>query len=337
MPQIIKQNPVPDFRNLGVTLRIVLLANGCALTFALAKSNNWAEWPDRMLAIAALFEPVLLTSLLLLSLLQPVLERAGKQARWVIGALPAGVTLALVYYGGPLYTSATPAGFATFRYALLAALTSAALLAYLNLRARTLSPALEQARLLALHARIRPHFLFNTLNAVLGIVRNQPKQAETALEDLADLFRMAMADPRQFVPLPREIQLARDYLALEKLRLGERLQVEWVLDELPPEAVIPPLLLQPLLENAVYHGIEPMPEGGTIRIAMRSSKDLLHLEIENPYPAHAEPHSGNHMALANIQERLDLLFDVEARCTLEQRDGRYRVHIAYPYRPRATP
>jgi two-component system sensor histidine kinase AlgZ len=167
---------------------------------------------------------------------------------------------------------------------------------------------------------------------VLGIVRAQPKRAEVALEDMSDLFRMAMADAHDLVPLRREIELGRSYLALEQLRLGERLSVDWQIRDAPDDAMIPPLLLQPLLENAVYHGIEPLPQGGLITIALRRSGDELRLVVENPCPPHrAAPHEGNRMALQNIRERLALLFDVEARYKVESGAGFYRVEIALPY------
>ncbi len=185
------------------------------------------------------------------------------------------------------------------RYALLSMLVCAILLLYFRLRARMLSRALHEARLQVLRARIRPHFLFNTINAVLGIVRTQPKQAETALEDMADLFRMAMSDARDLVPLSREIKLSKQYIALEQLRMGERLSVEWQMHDVPEKALIPPLLLQPLLENAVYHGIETLPQGGSIKIVLRRSGDELRLTVENPCvergPAAGGPHGeGEH-------------------------------------------
>jgi two-component system sensor histidine kinase AlgZ len=237
------------------------------------------------------------------------------------------------------------------------------LLLYFRLRAKVLSRAMNDARLQVLRARIRPHFLFNTINAVLGIVRAQPKQAETALEDMADLFRMAMADAQDLVPLGREIQLSKQYLALEQLRMGDRLRVDWQIQDVPDDVLIPPLLLQPLLENAVYHGIEPLPQGGSIHIVLRRSGDEIHLRVENPCPVRADapkspqgflhsegagnspctyvleklsqPHHGNRVALRNIRERLGLLFDVEARYQVESGKDFYRVEIIFPYVPSA--
>ena len=201
---------------------------------------------------------------------------------------------------------------------------------YFNLRQRASSPAVAEARLQALQARIRPHFLFNSINAVLSLIRSQPKQAEAALEDMADLFRVLMADNRELVPLAQEIALCRQYLALEKLRLNERLNIQWQIDNMPPDAMIPPLILQPLLENAVYHGIEPLADGGTINIQIYSKLNEIHLVLTNPYRTQNNHQHGNKMALNNIKERLTLHFDLEASLKSKQENGVYEVHITLP-------
>ena len=210
---------------------------------------------------------------------------------------------------------------------------------YFETRARVFAPALAEARLQALTARIRPHFLFNSLNAVLSLIRSEPRRAETALEELAELFRALMRDHRDLMPLADEIALCRQYLDLEKLRLGDRLAVEWEIVDVPDDIKVPPLMLQPLLENAVYHGIEPSGEGGTVRIRFARSGDELQIDLANPCHGQASTHSGNQMALANIRERLALFYDLEARLetrSVELPGGacEYRVHILLPCRSR---
>jgi two-component system sensor histidine kinase AlgZ len=218
------------------------------------------------------------------------------------------------------------------RYALLSLIVCAILLMYFRLRTQVLSHALLDARLQVLRARIRPHFLFNAINAVLGIVRAQPKQAEAALEDMSDLFRMAMADVQDLAPLGLEIKLCKQYLALEQLRMGERLRIDWQIKDVPDDALIPPLLLQPLLENAVYHGIEPLSQGGCINITLEMNDKRMHIRVENPCVLRNEgTHKGNKIALGNIRERLELLFDVEAHYQVEVGKDFYRVEIAFPY------
>ena len=358
----IKQNARPDvlpnFRNLGIVLRILLISNGLAVLQAILQANAWADVPQRLMQIVTLLVPVLLISLLLLWTAQPWLNRLPyRQGVIATMAAVAILTLSIYEYGGDIYNPLGNGGryFDEARYALLSMLVCAILLLYFRLRARMLSRALHEARLQVLRARIRPHFLFNTINAVLGIMRTRPKQAETALEDMADLFRMAMSDARDLVPLNREIKLSKQYIALEQLRMGERLSVEWQMHDLPEKALIPPLLLQPLLENAVYHGIEALPQGGTIKIVLHRSGDELRLTVENPCVERSGEHgkgehrrvyepehtmtqntgklqrSNNKMALLNIRERLDLLFDAEARYKVESGNNFYRVEIVLPY------
>ena len=335
--QSINQNrlpdALPDFRNMGVILRVVLLANGMALLAAIAQAASWPDIAQRMLAISALLQPVLLSGLLLLYALNSLLARLPyRQGAAAVLLLAVMSTLAIYHLGGELYVPLNGYGhFHLWRYALLGAAVAALLLAYFRLRAHALSPALHKARLQALQARIRPHFLFNSINAVLGIVRADPKRAEAALEDMADLFRMAMAHDGALVPARQEMALARQYLELEKLRLGERLKVNWHTEDMPEDALLPPLMLQPLLENAVYHGIEPLTEGGAIDIRLYRSGNEIHLEMYNPRQKQGGHHAGNKMALSNIRERLALQFDLEARYTAETGKDFYRVNIMLPY------
>lgn len=354
----IKQNGPPDalpnFRNLGITLRILLISNGLMMLLALMQVSRWEEFPQRMMQIATLFTPVLLASLLLLWAGQPWLARLSYR-RGALGVMALALLLTLIIHdlGRHLYD---PMGagdyfFEAVRTGLFSLIVSAVLLMYFWLRSQVLSRALHDARLQVLRARIRPHFLFNTINTVLSILRKQPKQAETALENMADLFRVAMMDTQDLVPLLREIQLSKQYVALEQLRLGERLTVSWQLQDVPEDALIPPLLLQPLLENAMYHGIEPLPQGGNINIVLRRNGDEMQIKVENPCapssfrhrvgdttgayepvnPELQKTHTGNRMALRNIRERLTLLFDVEARYKVETGKDFYRVEIILPY------
>jgi len=246
--------------------------------------------------------------------------------------MPVLVTLWL----GPLL--AGPDSYPPAAIALFALLIGAGLLAYFNLRARALSPAITEARLQALQARIRPHFLFNSLNAVLSLVRSDPRRAEHALENMADLFRALMGNASQLAPLEDEVALTRAYLELEQLRLGDRLQVAWHINKMPADALIPPLVIQPLVENAVYHGIEPLPEGGEISLNLYRSADNVHIVVRNPIGTDASHHKGNRIALANIRERLLLHFDLDAQLKLEPMGAVYQVHIVIPYtRERTQP
>ena len=203
-----------------------------------------------------------------------------------------------------------------------------------HLSQQSRSPAIVEARLMALTARIRPHFLFNSLNGILGIIRNDPRRAEKALEELAELFRALMQDPRELVPLSAEIALCRQYVELERLRLGERVCVNWDIEQCPPDALMPPLMLQPLLENAVYHGIEPASDPGVIEIKLLHSGSTIVIVMSNPNESSSTRAAGNQMALANIRERLTLFYDDAANLDAEVRDGRYTVRIVLPYQKR---
>jgi two-component system sensor histidine kinase AlgZ len=215
--------------------------------------------------------------------------------------------------------------------AFLALFVTGCTLAYFDLRSRSLAPAIAEARIQALQARIRPHFLYNSINAVLSLIRTEPRRAERALEDMADLFRVLMADNRTLAPIGQEIELAKQYLAIESIRLGERLRVTWRTDSVPADALVPPLVLQPLVENAVYHGIEPSEAGGEIVIEVAKVADRIVLSLANPFPGESRITAGNRMAIANIRERLQLHFDAEADMKSEVKDGVYRVSIRLPY------
>jgi two-component system sensor histidine kinase AlgZ len=322
-------NLLPNFRNLGVMLRLLVIVIAMTVVAAALKSSNWYDMLDQWLGISALVQPMVILSLLLLGLADRWLHELDYPlAVAVIVAVELGIVTVVVVATSAVFIPDTPGLARSWFFTAVATLL---VLTYFNLRSRMLSPALTEARLQALQARIRPHFLFNSINAVLSLVRSEPRRAETALEDLADLFRVLMADNRDLVPLEREVELCRQYLGLEALRLGNRLRVEWQVDKMPGDALVPPLLLQPLLENAVYHGIEPSMEPGVISIQIFNDRDRVHMLLRNPFRKEVSHHTGNKMALANIRERLSLHFDAEASLQTRDSDGQYEVRITLPY------
>lgn len=330
----ISQNPLanalPDWRNFGIVLRVLLGANLAMALAALVLPGGLASWPNRFIVIAAWGEIPLLATLGLLSLLRNRLWRLplwpGRVCVWMIAALVAALQYRLWLWLG--LTDGERLGY--WQAALCGFFLAAFLLYYLELRARAHSPAIVEARLMALNARIRPHFLFNAINAVLSLIRAQPKQAENALETISDLFRAALRDPGDWLPLSEEIALCRQYLELEKLRLGERLNIEWDIRAVPLDTPIPPLMLQPLVENAVYHGIEPAADGGTIVITFSCRDKELVIEVANRCCQTPRQAPGNHMALANIRERLGLYYDLEGRLEIEHNEQFYRIRIILP-------
>jgi two-component system, LytTR family, sensor histidine kinase AlgZ len=187
------------------------------------------------------------------------------------------------------------------------------------------------ARVRALQARIRPHFLFNSMNTIAALTRSDPGRAEEAVEDLADLFRVSLSEARAQITLQEELEVARTYQRIEQLRLGARLRVDWRVADLPPQALVPSLLLQPLLENAVGHGVEPLPGGGVVTIEGRIDGGDVVVEVSNPVDAAARPaRTGHRMALDNVRERLDLAFPGRASMDVDERGDRYRVRIRFP-------
>ena len=320
---------LPNFGNLGVLLRILVIVNAIVLLAVVIKAASLGAIGAELLETFSLVQPLLILTLVTLMALNRPLARLP----YYLGAA-AVLVLVLVltsalYHGARHYVPVVTSSLE--RYWLLVVMVTGMLLVYFDLRGRALSPAIAEARLQALQARIRPHFLFNSINAVLSLIRQEPKRAETALEDMADLFRVLMADNRELTPLAREVELCRQYLDLEKLRLGERLTIEWHIDNMPKDALVPPLVLQPLLENAVYHGIEPRTEPGVVSINIYASREQVHAVLRNPYSHNGNHHSGNKMALANIRERLQLHFDAEASLNAKIGGDFYEVHIVIPY------
>src|SRR5882762_6851182 len=294
-------NLLPNFRNLGVMLRLLVIVIAMTVVAAALKSSNWYDMLDQWLGISALVQPMVILSLLLLGLADRWLHELDYPlAVAVIVAVELGIVTVVVVATSAVFTPGTPGLERSWFFTAVATLL---VLAYFNLRSRMLSPALTEARLQALQARIRPHFLFNSINAVLSLVRSEPRRAETALEDLADLFRVLMADNRDLVPLVREVELCHQYLGLEALRLGDRLRVEWQVDGMP----------------------------GVISIHISNDRDRVHMLLRNPFRAEGSHHAGNKMALANIRERLSLHFDAEASLQTRTSDGHYEVRITLPY------
>jgi len=316
---------LPNFRNLGILLRILVIVDGICLAAALLETSEPLPLMEVLVDMSSQAQPILLLSLLVLAAGNNLLHRLSYQvAIAVLLAIELAVATAMYFLGHQLFHTVG----ALERYWLFTLLVTGVLVGYFDLRGRALSPALTEARLQALQARIRPHFLFNSINAVLSLMRQDPRRAEQVIEDLAEMFRVLMADNRQLTPFAQEIELAKQYLNIEHLRLG----VEWdVAADFPGDALVPPLVLQPLLENAVYHGIEPRAEPGLITIRLRRDGNIVEVMLRNPYRADNDHHAGNHMALANIRERLALHFDAEASIKTVAGKDTYEVHIVMPY------
>ena len=300
----------------ALALRAVLLVQAALALMALAGADTPAAWLSRQAALA--FGGVAATGLWLVVLCAlrrslralPTAPRAAVVL--ALGAAAALLAWAPLAWGGFVQDGLLRAAAVTLSGIAMAGL----LWAWLDLRARIWQPANASARLAEPQSRIRPHFLFNALNTALALVRVDPARAESVLEDLAQLFRVALADVGESVTLEEEVDLARRYLAIEQIRFGSRLAVQWDIDPRGNSARVPPLVLQPLVENAVRHGIEPAQRGGRVRVHSVLQRGQVVLTVTNTLggPDDGPGNPGHGMALHNIRERLRLLHDVSAQC-----------------------
>lgn len=320
----------PDFRNWGVIFRVLFLSIISRSILELLRFFT----PDTIVGGGFLFyEPSVLFFLLFLSLFSPLFSFLDYFVCCLLAVSIAVSAAVLANMGIAFYLPGSASSYN--EVVAVSFVFSTSLLFYFNWRHYRLSPAWAEARLMALQARIQPHFLFNSLNSVLSLIRVEPQKAETMLQDLCDLYRHLLTDVRQLVPLSQELELARTYLQIEGIRFGSRLRVDWQCQDAPVHALVPPLLLQPLLENAVHYGVEQRAEGAQISVTVCVNADLLDIRVSNPAadgPIAGTKPQGNHMALDNLRERLELHYDAEASLTSECHDGQYQVRVRLPVR-----
>ena len=340
---------LPDFCSVQMVYAVIIIAELLAIVLALAPLDRLGHrWED--LSIISLFvQWVALMSSGVLCLSRPWLsqlsDKMASTATYILLMATATFVSEITYWTAHWITG-EPTGSLQLHIDFLlsslgiSAIVSAILLRYFYVqsqRDRSLQ-ARSEARIQALQSRIRPHFLFNSLNTIASLARSQPDSAEAATEDLADLFRGSLADSSYEVKLKDEWELSRRYLHIETLRLRERLNINWSIDELPEDALIPQLTIQPLLENAVYHGIELLPEGGTITIdgKLRTTKDettILSITITNPVPENSKSteRASNKMAQENVSLRLEALYGSLGKLEVKQQGTEYKLLLEFPY------
>jgi two-component system sensor histidine kinase AlgZ len=316
----------------ALALRALLAVNGAVLLAVLAAADSSAMALAALGPAIAVALPATLIWLALVCALRRPLQ-AMPTVRRTFALMLLGAALAIAA-GLPMFwlQLLPPSPPRLVGLPLIGAAFAGLMAAWLQWREGRRMPADARARLAELQSRIRPHFLFNTLNTAVSLVRTDPARAEGVLEDLADLFRVALTDSGSgggAVTLGSELDLARRYLAIEALRFGERLRLEWQLDPAADAARLPPLMLQPLLENAVRHGVEPDEAGGMVRVRTRVRLGRAEITIDNSL-SQAASRPGHGLALANVRERLRLLHDLDAQFDVYQGDGRYRVRIVVP-------
>jgi two-component system, LytTR family, sensor histidine kinase AlgZ len=335
---------LPDFCGGRIVFVVIMVAELLAIVLTLAQPLNT---PNRLfeLAMYSMFiQWVALTCVATLCVSRRFLNSLGDYwaATWsyIITLL---VTL-LISELSWLFIDYLPASDDYFRHShahylirnmSISAIVSALALRYFYVqhqwRRRIESEA--EARFQALQSRIRPHFLFNCMNTIASLTRRQPALAEESIEDLADLFRASLQDIHHASTLADEISLCKRYLRIEKHRLAERLQVSWEIDVLPLDMKLPSLSLQPILENAIYHGIEPIAEGGSIHISAEKKDKFYTLTVKNPLSeakAASVQHAGNRLAQDNIRQRLEAFFGPAAMLEVSPEKDNYQVSITIP-------
>ena len=317
-----------DACQVGVVLRAVLFVETVVGVAAMFGAADVLQWLFRLSLVTGAALPATLVWLIAACSMKRVLARLTPAVQQVAGVLLGA--LAGLYGCGMLWFMGLLEAAPWWASAFSGAALSAALVVALVMRAKGKTPAATTARLAELQARIRPHFLFNTLNSAIALVRAEPGKAERLLEDLSDLFRYALAEQDRSVTLADEIALAQRYLAIEQIRFGDRIQVEWTLDDAASTARLPPLLLQPLVENAVKHGVEPSSSVARIRVSTQRRGSSVVIKVSNTVDPASRKSPGHGLALNNVRERLGLLHDVQGRFQYGLKDGVFQVRIEVP-------
>ena len=311
----------------GVVLWAVLFVEVCAGVGMVYMSNDPFDWVVRMALVTGGAMPATVGWLLLACISKRLLARLQSTTQYVL-AIGMGAAAGVYGCASLAWTGLLPSP-PWVASACSGILLSSVLVGALVWRGKGRLPAHTSARLAELQSRIRPHFLFNTLNSAIALVRAEPAKAEALLEDLSDLFREALKDSGEPVHLAAEIDLAKRYMDIEQVRFGERLRVQWALDPAADGALLPPLLLQPLVENAVRHGVEPSAQGADVRISTQRRGSIVVVKVTNTVPS-GQGEQGHGLALRNVRERLALLHDVQGQFRSGLKDGIYQVRIEVP-------
>ena len=341
----VDQGVLPDFCSAPVVVNVVIIAEVLAFISTLITRRISTNIVEDLLLISLFAQWIALTSVAALCGARAYINRLPKFKALgvsyilllVITVFVSEAAVWLLYAFGRIGT-ARPEWYGYFHVqnltisVLVNALALRYILAKHQLRQRTFSEA--RAKIQALQSRIRPHFVFNALNIIASLTRNEPRRAENAIEDMADLFRMMLSEDEQLVPVKKEIDVAKKYLALETLRLDQRLHVDWDVGTFPRKAAMPVLTLQPLLENAIRHGIENLPGGGTVRVKLWEQDDKIYIRVHNPFvPAKTKSATSSQShSLDNMRQRLQSHYGDAARLEASGEDGQFSVTVVIPTR-----
>ncbi|MGB0134042.1 sensor histidine kinase [Dokdonella sp.] len=340
MAETEKHRWLPQFCSLPTLFALMVVAEIVALVIAMAPDRAARSWVSE-LAIASVFVQwlALLNAVVLCSsrdALERLPVRVGFIVAWALAVATTALGSAVVYsMDHALGFGLTAPPGSGWRFSLgnaaICALIAAALLRYLYIRElwQERIQAAAKAQVDALQARIRPHFLFNSMNTIASLIRKRPQDAERAVEDLSDLFRAALGARETLATLGEELDLIGHYLRIESLRLGDRLRLDLDLDELPRDLPLPALLLQPLVENAVYHGIQRLPAGGTLSIGGKRENGRVEIVVRNPVPEDASLPRNAH-ALSNVRARIEYHFGDKGVLLVQPERGEFTVTVRLP-------
>ncbi len=338
---------LPDFCAAGTVFVVVLIAELVAILLTLAAHDTPGLFLVELARISLFVQWLAILSCGVMCLFRPQLESTGKTRAFVLSFLVlellclvlAEVAYQMAWFFPDFITIRdSHSGFILRTFAITSIVIALAMLYLYVSSERRRSIVLEaQARISALQALIRPHFLFNSMNTIASLTRSDPRQAEEAVEDLSDLLRANLGGSGDRTTLKEELEVAAIYQRIEKLRLGDRLKVRWNVDELPMRALIPSLVIQPLLENAIYHGIELLPDGGEVTVTGKRDDKYLEMTISNPVAeGEKRARSGNKMALANIRQRFELAYGHRAMVEVEDEKDSYAVKLRFPHDERTA-
>ena len=339
---------LPNFCETNMVIRVVVIAELLAIVISLVMSVPnlfFASYFEALLQISIFIQWIALSSALCLCLTRKYLRQLPNRRALLVAYLMLLCITWLVNEGAIWILWATdkipsprPIWYPHFQIqnltvsAIINALMLGYFLAKQELKLRTISEA--HAKMQALQSRIRPHFVFNSMNIIASLTRSNPTKAEAAIEDMSEIFRMMLNEDENVVPIKREIEVAKKYLALEELRLDNRLKVDWDIGKFPRKAVMPILTLQPLLENAIVQGIEPIPDGGTVNVRLWEENEKINIRISNPLPLYKpkKQQSNQEFAFANIRQRFTSYYGDKASLTTEKTDGRFIISVVLPMR-----
>lgn len=338
---------LPDFCSAGTLFIVLLVAELVAIVLTLAAHEPQGQFLIQLSKSSFFVLWLALLGTAVMCQLGPRLQSAGKTRAFVISFLVLEIMCLVVAelawqlmwrFAGVTIIDDTHTEFILRTFA-ISSIIIALSMRYLYVSSEwRRSIVLEaQARISALQALIRPHFLFNSMNTIASLTRSDPRQAEEAVEDLSDLLRASLSSTRNRTSLKEELEVAAIYQRIEKLRLGDRLNVRWNIEELPMRARIPSLTIQPLIENAIYHGIELLPEGGDVTVTGKREGRNLQISVSNPVaPGKARNKDGNKMAMTNIRQRFELAYGGRASVKIDEEDTSFTVTLRFPIDEDAT-